>query len=242
MMPPPRFAFVSSSGGSMMDQALRHPLVRDLTHGLVCDRACSAVERARGHGLPVDVMSESDPGAFSRRLLDYLSHSRIDYVFSFYTQFFSPELREVYRDRLLNFHPSLLPAFKGMDGFGDGWRSGVTVLGSTVELIDEVMDEGKVVMQTCFPRDPALSVERVRHRLFEQQCRSLLQVTKWIVDGRLRVDGPRVAVEGARFDTPEFSPGLDWDEAARWTIPFPGAEALAPFSLPIDSAGGPFGR
>jgi phosphoribosylglycinamide formyltransferase-1 len=224
-----RFAFVSSSAGSIMDNALHNPLVRHLTHGLVCDHVCPAIERARGHGVPVEVIPEREPEVFGERLLDYLHMHRIDYVLSFYTQFYSAVLRDAYRDRILNFHPSLLPAFKGMDGFGDGLRHGVKVLGSTVELIDEVMDEGKIVMQTFFAFDQKVSEARLRHRLFVQQCKSLLQVAKWLVDGRVRVEGRRVTVEGAEFGDPEFSPGLDWDEAAQWAIPFPGAEAPAGF-------------
>jgi len=214
-----------------MDNALHNRLVRRLTHGLVCDQVCPAIEKAQGHGVPVEVIPERAPEVFSERLLDYLRVHRIDYVFSFYTQFYSATLRDAYRDRILNFHPSLLPAFKGMDGFGDGLRSGVKVLGSTVELIDQVMDEGKIVMQTLFPRDQESSEARLRHRLFVQQCKSLLQVAKWLVDGRVRVEGSRVTVEGAQFGDPEFSPAPDWDEVARWTIPFPGAEALGAFGL-----------
>ena len=236
-----RFAFVSSSAGSIMDKTLDNQLVRGLTHSVVCDRVCAAMERAREHGVPVEVIPEVEADAFSERLLTYLGRHRIDYVFSFYTAFYSPALRDAYRDRIFNFHPSLLPAFKGMDGFGDGLQYGVKILGSTVELIDRVMDEGKIVMQTLFARDEAASAARLRHRLFVQQCQSLLQVARWLADGRLRVEGRHVLVDGAQFGDPEFSPALDWEEAARWTTPFPGAEALAAFGLASHPARPPQG-
>ncbi len=231
-----RFAFVSSSGGSIMDAVLHNTFARRFTHSLVCDRLCPAIEKARGHGVPVEVIAERAPEVFSARLLTYLRRHRIDYVFSFYTHFYSTELRDAYRDRILNFHPSLLPAFQGMDGFGDGLRYGVKVLGSTVELIDQSMDEGKIVMQTLFSWDPEASDARLRHRLFVQQCKSLLQSAKWLVDGRVRVEGRRVIVDGVRFDDPEFFPAPDWDEVARWTIPFPGAATLAALGFPCAPA------
>jgi phosphoribosylglycinamide formyltransferase-1 len=215
-----------------MDEALRNPLVRRLTHGLVCDRVCPAIDRAKAHGVPVTVFAEKDPEAFGARLLDHFRKLRIDHVFSFYVRFYPAAVRDAYRDRIFNFHPSLLPAFKGADGFGDGRRHGARFLGSTVELIDEVMDEGKIVMQTVFPVDPAASEAALRHRLFVQQCQSLLQTAKWLVDDRLRIDGKRVTVAGAQFRDPEFSPDLDWDEARRLTIPFPGAAAIAAIGLP----------
>ncbi len=232
-----RFAFVSSSAGSIMDQALRNELVRRLTVVLVCDRLCPALDKARAHGLDAEVIPEPDPERFGEPLLRYLRDRRVDYVFSFYTQFYSAAVRVSYRDRILNFHPSLLPAFKGMDGFADGCRYGVKFLGTTVELVDEVMDEGKIVMQTLVPRDPAVPDVVLRHRLFVQQCKSLLQAAKWLVDGRVHVSGRWTTVSGARFDDPEFSPALDWDEARRLEIPLPGAAALAAFETgwpPLD--------
>jgi phosphoribosylglycinamide formyltransferase 1 len=223
----PRFAFVSSSAGSIMDQVLRNPTLRPLVHGLACDRVCGAIDRARAHDLPVVVLTEPDPERFGVRLLEYLRERDIDYVFSFYTQFLGAAVREAYRDRILNFHPSLLPAFPGMDGFRDATRHGVKILGSTVELIDQVMDEGKIVMQTVVPVDPMLSEAELRHRLFVQQCKSLLQTARWLIDERLHVDGRRVTIEGAHFREGEYSPGLDWADAERLAIPFPGAATLA---------------
>ena len=221
-----RVAFVSSSGGSIMDRALHNALVRRITLGLVCDRMCPAIDKAKSHGLPVEVFREVNPEAFGERLLDYLRQHGIEYVFSFYTQFYSPAVRDAYRDRIFNFHPSLLPAFKGMDGFGDGFRYGVKFLGSTVELVNDVMDEGKIVLQTVCPRDPGVAESALRHRLFVQQCKSLLQLCKWLVDRRISVAGHQVMVHGARFDDPEFSPGLDWEDARGLAVPFPGPAAL----------------
>jgi len=215
----------------MMDQVLRNRALRPLVHGVMCDRVCGAVERAEAHGLPVAVVPEADPERFGARLLDYLRAREIDYVFSFYTRFFGENVRDAYRDRIFNFHPSLLPAFPGMDGFGDARRGGAQVLGSTVELIDQVMDEGKIVMQTSFSVDPARSEAELRHRLFVQQCQSLLQTARWLIEGRLHVDGRRVTIQGAHFRDAEFSPGLDWADARDLAIPFPGAGALAAFGV-----------
>ena len=84
-----RFAFVSSSAGSIMDQALHNALVRRLTLGLVCDRLCPALDKARAHGLAVEVIPEPDPDRFGDRLLRYLQDPRVDYAFSFYNQLLS---------------------------------------------------------------------------------------------------------------------------------------------------------
>jgi phosphoribosylglycinamide formyltransferase-1 len=61
----------------------------------------------------------------------------------------------------------------------------------------------------------------MRHRVFVQQCKSLLQVTHWLVEGRIRSNGCRVTVERARFDSFEFSPSLDCRDAIELVCPFP---------------------
>lgn len=80
---------------------------------------------------------------------------------------------------MINFHPSILPACPGMDGFGDTLKSGALFIGSTVHFIDEGMDTGKPILQAAFPRNPGESITKLRHRVFLQQVISLLQVVDW---------------------------------------------------------------
>ncbi len=215
----PRFVVVASTAGSVMNQCLSNDYFRARIQSVVVDQPCAAADRAEERGIRVVRLFAEDNDAFCARLLDHLVNERIDYVLSFYTRFYAKPLRDAYRDRIVNLHPSILPAFKGMDGFGDQMRYHVPFLGSTVELIDQAMDEGKIVMQTLFPRDPGLPWVQVRHRLFAQQCRSLIQVMAWLDEGRIRVEGRRVSIAGAHYQDPEFSPGLDSQEAIAMGVP-----------------------
>jgi phosphoribosylglycinamide formyltransferase-1 len=214
-----RFIFVVSTAGSVMDHVMESPTLRRVVHSVVADRPCPAVEKAARHGLPVQVFDEPDSSAFCSRLRGYLGQHAIDYVISFYTQFYSAEFRDAYRDRIINFHPSLLPAFKGMDGFGDGCAYHAKIIGTTVEFIKDVMDEGKIIMQTACPMDPDAGLAAMRHRIFVQQCRSLVQVVSWLVQGRVKITGDHVAILGATYHSPEFSPALEFHEAL--TLPVP---------------------
>ena len=139
--------------------------------------------------------------------------NEIDYVISYYTNFYSKQLRDAYLDRILNVHPSILPAFKGMDGFGDNVLYHAKLVGNTVEFIADVMDEGKIIMQTAYPYATTVPLAVVGHRVFVQQCKALLQVTKWLTEGRVVVAGRCVSIAGATFDGPEFSPALDFTDA-----------------------------
>jgi len=154
-------------------------------------------------------------------LLKYVQEHQIHYIFSYYTNFYSKQFRDAFRDRIVNFHPSLLPAFKGMDGFGDSVAYHARFVGNTVELIDEVMDEGKIVMQTVCPLDWNEPIASARHKVFVQQCKAVLQVARWLYDDRITVEGRRVLISDARFDDPHFSPALDYHAAVEFNKRWP---------------------
>ncbi|MEM7130831.1 MAG: formyltransferase family protein [Chloroflexota bacterium] len=217
-----RFIFVVSTAGSVMNQVLKSQVVRQVTYSVVADQPCQAVEKANSFGLPTVVFDEGSNEAFCTRLHEYLVEHKIDYILSFYTQFYTQELRSAYQDRIVNFHPSLLPAFKGMDGFGDGVAYHTKIIGTTVELIKDVMDEGKIVMQTACTVDPNQPKEFLRHRIFVQQCKTLIQVVSWLIQGRVLVDGDRITIEQARYHDLEFVPALEIPDAIDLQIPYPG--------------------
>jgi phosphoribosylglycinamide formyltransferase-1 len=220
-VPELRFAMVVSTPGSVMNEVLKDDFFRARVARVVVDHPGVAQEKAQAHGTPTTIISNEDVDGFCTELLALFDELAIDYVFSFYTSFFSDDFRSAYRDRILNFHPSLLPAFKGMDGFGDTVRYHARFGGNTVELIADVMDEGKIVMQTACPVDPSGPTERTRHQIFVQQCKALLQVARWLQEGRIEVDGRRVDVRGAKYDCASFSPALDSDEVVGWSPPDP---------------------
>ncbi|MCS6263320.1 MAG: hypothetical protein H8K11_06135 [Nitrospira sp.] len=220
-----RFIFVVSTSGSVMNRVLASNFLRAVVHSVVVDQPCQAVAEAQAWGLPVTLFEEGSPEAFCSRLTQYMEEHHIDYIISFYTQFYSKAFRDAYRDRIINFHPSLLPAFKGMDGFGDGVAYHTKIIGTTVEFIKDVMDEGKIIMQTACTVDPRLSHAALRHRIFVQQCKTLLQVVKWLIDDRVRVDGDRVTIAEAGYHDLEFVPALECREALDLQVALPSVVA-----------------
>jgi phosphoribosylglycinamide formyltransferase-1 len=214
-----RCVIVASTGGSVMNELLKNAFFKNQIFAVLSDRACPAIEKARHHGVRADIVAERDKGAFSARVLEFLEDHRVDYVISFYTKLFVGELLERYRDRVINLHPSVLPAFKGLNAFADALNSGTRYIGTTIHFIDERTDEGKIILQTMCPLDAGKEETVLRHRIFQHQCKSLLQVTKWLVDGRVSIQGRRVIIEDASFTDYEFSPALDFEDAIRLDIP-----------------------
>ena len=108
-----------------------------------------------------------------------------------------------YRDRILNIHPSLLPAFPGLDAIGRAWEHGVQVTGCTVHLVDDALDGGAIVAQSAVlvREDDTLEhlearIHDAEHRLYPATVRRFLD-TPWRIEGRrLRFADP--AVRGGR--------------------------------------------
>lgn len=224
--PAPRFAIVASTGGGVMDALLANEFFARHVAAVLSDRDCPAIEKARRHGVPTNVIRQPSVALFCARLLEYLETSRVDYVVSFFTRLFVGELLRRYADRIINLHPSLLPSFKGLHGFEEAVSYGVRFVGTTIHFVDERMDTGRIIMQTVRPLDPTCDPRDVRHAIFAHQCRSLLQVMRWLVDGRILLTERGVVVRDARYDDREFSPALDFRDAIELPIgPRPTAPA-----------------
>lgn len=215
-----RYVIVASTSGSVIDEVLKNDFFRGLIHSLVADRDCPAVEKARNHSIPVNVFDEPNREQFCNRLIEYLMKNKIDYIFSWYMKTYTPKMRSAFRDKIINFHLALLPAFKGYDGFNEGVNYGVRFVGSTVEIVDKKMDEGKIVLQAVCPLNLNKDINFTRHRIFEHQCKSVLQVAKWIEDKRISIDKRKVSISGTKYTDPQFSPKLDFEDAIRLKIPY----------------------
>ena len=213
-----RIVIVASAGGSVMDRLLNSSFFKSQIFSVVSDRSCPAIDKAQSHGVPTKINSKNNKKEFCDDLLVYLQDNKIDYVISFFTKLFVGNLLNIYQDRILNMHPSLLPAFKGLKGFESALRYGTRYVGTTIHFIDDSMDEGKIILQSIYPVNPGQSENSLRHRIFGHQCKSLLQVVKWLSEGRIHIKGNYVVISGGKYIDFEFSPNLDFTEAKTLTI------------------------
>ena len=219
----PLFLFMVSTGGAVMNQLLQNPFLKHHVHSVVADRNCGALDKARNHGVPAVNFNQPDPVKFCDSVAVYMDANGVENVIAFYTQFFSKPFRDRFKNNIVNPHPSLLPAFKGLRAFEDAIEYGSKIIGTTIEFPRDEWDQGAIVAQTACLVDWNQDLSVARHRIFVQQCKSIVQVVKWIVDGRVKIEGERrVTVDGARFGSLEYSPELDFRQAIDWNIPMPG--------------------
>ena len=119
-------------------------------------------------------------------------------VLAGYMRILSPEFVARFSGRMLNVHPSLLPAFPGSSSVRDALDHGVRVTGVTVHLIDDDhvnADTGPIVLQEALPVSYDDRPEDVTDRLHEIEHRLLTQAVKLFAAGRITVEGRRVRVE-----------------------------------------------
>jgi phosphoribosylglycinamide formyltransferase-1 len=110
----------------------------------------------------------------------------------------SPWFVERWRDRLLNIHPSLLPAFRGLDTHRRVLEAGVRFTGCTVHLVRAEVDAGPIVVQAVVPVRPDDSEESLAARVLEAEHRCYPLALELVAADRLRVVDERVAIKGAR--------------------------------------------
>jgi len=108
-----------------------------------------------------------------------------------YMRLISPLFVRSFHNRLLNIHPSLLPAFPGLDSQRQALEHGVKVTGCTVHLVDEELDHGPIVMQCAVEVRQDDSVESLSARILEQEHRLYPQAIARVLSGDFRVEGRR---------------------------------------------------
>jgi phosphoribosylglycinamide formyltransferase-1 len=206
-----RIVVIASTNGGVLSKLLESVCFKEKLYYVVSDRECGAIKIAEQYGIPCKVFNEKNGRAFSDKLLEFFKEKDVELFVSFYTKILAGNLLKEYKGRLINLHPSILPAFSGMSGFASAVGAGSKIAGTTIHLIDEGVDTGLPILQTAIPLDLQEGIDILRHRIFNHQCISLLQVIKWFDQGRVLIRDDYVEVKGATYVGELFSPSLEID-------------------------------
>jgi phosphoribosylglycinamide formyltransferase-1 len=109
----------------------------------------------------------------------------------------SPWFVDRWRDRLLNIHPSLLPAFRGLDTHRRVLEAGVRFSGCTVHFVRAEVDDGPILVQAAVPVQPEDSEDTLAARVLEAEHRCYPMALELVASGRVRLIGERVEIDGA---------------------------------------------
>lgn len=132
---------------------------------------------------------------YDRALVQLLQKADVELVIlAGYMRIVTPILIHAYPWRIMNIHPSLLPAFPGLNAQQQALDWGVKVSGCTVHFVTEGVDEGPIIRQAAVPVLEDDTVDSLSARILEQEHRILPEAIQLFAEGRLRVEGRRVRV------------------------------------------------
>lgn len=165
-----------------------------------------ALERARRHGVvaqTVDHTAYADRAAFDRALREAIdAHAPTLVVLAGFMRILTPEFVAHYAGRMLNIHPSLLPAYPGLRTHARALADGIERHGASVHFVTNELDGGPVVLQGEVPVHEGDAPERLAARVQLVEHVIYPQAVAWYAAGRLRLAGNHVELDGLRLDTP----------------------------------------
>ena len=153
------------------------------------------LEAARQRGLnAVTIPSKGlDRDVYDRMLLEELGRNRVDLVcLAGFMRLLSATFIRAFPNRILNIHPSLLPAFPGLDAQHQALEHGVKITGCTVHFVDEYLDAGPIVLQSAVPVLDDDTVETLSARILKEEHRIYSEAIRIVLGGRYATEGRRV--------------------------------------------------
>ena len=155
------------------------------------------LEIARQRGVPMRVITSAgvEREAYDKMLIEELRTHQVDLVcLAGFMRMLSASVIRAFPNRVVNIHPSLLPAFSGLDAQRQALEYGVRIAGCTVHFVDEFLDSGPVILQAAVPVMEGDTLESLSARILAQEHAIYPRAIGYIVDGRVTVEGRRVTI------------------------------------------------
>lgn len=153
------------------------------------------IEKARVRGIEARVIPSKglEREAYDKLVVEALRERNVDLVcLAGYMRLLSQHFVKAFHERILNIHPSLLPAFPGLESQRQALEHGAKFSGCTVHFVDENLDAGPIVLQAAVPVEDRDTVETLTERILREEHRIYSEAVRIVLEGRYRLDGRRV--------------------------------------------------
>lgn len=179
--------FASGTGSNFQAMLEQHENLGCEIVLLVCDKPeATVLEKAHTYGIPTFVFNPREyvsKVAYEQALVHKLHETNIQWIFlAGYMRIVGETLLHAYDGKIINIHPSFLPAFPGLDAIGQAFEARVEKTGVTIHYVDEGIDTGPIIAQEevkVFPNDTRDTlqerIQEVEHRLFPKVIRKLMK-------------------------------------------------------------------
>lgn len=196
---PIRLAVLISGGGTTLLNLQKQITAGELSAEIVCaiaDRPCSGIERSQAVGVDVELIPYESAETTSQSFFDRFRAAKADLVVmaGFLQRILIPE---DFEHRVMNIHPSLIPAFCGKGMYGHHVHQavierGCQFSGCTVHFCDNVYDNGPIILQRTVPVLPQDDADALAARVFEQECVAYPEAIRQFASGKMIVEGRRI--------------------------------------------------
>jgi phosphoribosylglycinamide formyltransferase-1 len=195
---------VSGSGSNLqaiIDRVRDGSLDADIRLVIANKPDAQGLERAHQAGIPTACVRHADFPVredFDRELVRLLRSAEVEVVaLAGFMRILTNEFLTPFAGRVVNIHPSLLPACPGLGAQGQQAGHGVRLAGCTVHFVDEQMDHGPIIIQAAVPAYADDDEATLGARILEMEHRIYSQALQWLAQGRVQVRGRQVEVLGA---------------------------------------------
>lgn len=166
---------------------------------LICDKPdAAAFEKAAKLGIDsvyIDPKSFSTKAEYEKEIMKHFERYNTDYIIAAgYMRILSGEILQYYKNRIINIHPSLLPAFQGKDAQKQAIEYGVKITGCSTHFIDEGTDTGPIILQEAVHIKTNDTVHTLAEKILKEEHKLLVKSVKLLCDDRIEVRGRHVII------------------------------------------------
>ncbi len=191
--------FVSGSGSNL--QAIIDAEIPTVEIALVFSNNpdAYAIERIKKYGIPslvIDHRGYSSREDYEKEILRSIDPLDIDLIaLAGFMRILSPYFVSRFKNRIMNLHPALLPAFAGINSVKQALEYGVKYTGCTVHFVDEGVDTGPIILQSVVPIFEDDTEDSLLERIHEEEHRIYPEAIRLFSEGKLKIKGRRVSIE-----------------------------------------------
>lgn len=165
---------------------------------VISNRAnAGGLDIARQRGIPMRVIESRgmEREAYDKLVIDELKTHEVDLVcLAGFMRLLSASFVQTFPNRVINIHPSLLPAFPGLDAQRQALEYGAKITGCTVHLVDEFLDSGPILVQSAVPILDTDTVDTLSARILAQEHVIYSKAIQYLVERRITLEGRRVMI------------------------------------------------
>lgn len=164
---------------------------------LSSDKRALALEKAKQEMIPIQVIESKSQSkdSFQRELLQAVKNENPDLiVLAGFMKILSEEFIQCFENKIINIHPSLLPAFPGLDAQGQAIRYGVKITGCTVHYVDQGCDTGPIILQQAETVLDTDDRDSLASRLLHKEHQTLVRAIQLIEDNKVVLQGRRTLI------------------------------------------------